>query len=95
MCDLHAGDAKCCVSTKAPFTIMSSLFFSSSGWWVLAMTFLFLVSVFLYNLYRVLHIIKRDIGHNAVAQVEDEAGFVLHPVEQAIDAVFNYFFIGI
>lgn len=54
-----------------------------------------LIPVFLYNFYRVLYIIKRDIGHNAMTQVEDEAGLVFHPVEQAVDAVFNYFFIGV
>jgi hypothetical protein len=55
----------------------------------------FLVFVLFYHLYRVLHIIKRDIRHNAVAQVEDEAVLAFHTVEQAVDAFFNYFFIGI
>ena len=54
-----------------------------------------LVLVFLYNFYRILHIIKRDIGHNAVTQVENEARLVFHPIKQAVYAVFNYFFIGV
>jgi hypothetical protein len=57
--------------------------------------FILLISKLLYYLYRVLHIIKRDIGHNAVAQVKDKAIGTFHPVEQAIDAFFNYLFIGI
>jgi hypothetical protein len=54
-----------------------------------------LVPVFFNNLYRILHIIKRNIGHNAVTQVEDEARLVFHPIKQAVYAVFNYFFIGV
>ena len=48
-----------------------------------------------YYLHRVFHIIERDIRHNAVAQIKYETLLVLHTVEQAIYALFNYFFISI
>src|ERR1700754_2768040 len=51
--------------------------------------------ILFYHLNRVFHVIKRDIGHNAVAQVKDETLLIFHPIEQAVYAVFNYFFIGI
>jgi hypothetical protein len=34
------------------------------------------------HLHRILHIVKRDIRHNAVAQVENEAVLAFHAVEQ-------------
>jgi hypothetical protein len=50
---------------------------------------------FFYDIYRILHVIKRNIRHNAVAQIEYEAVFAFHPVEEAVNAVLNFFFVGI
>lgn len=51
--------------------------------------------VIFYYVNRVFHILKRDIRHNAVAQVKYKAIFAFHPFEEAINAVFYYGFIGI
>src|ERR1700761_488505 len=59
---------------------------------LLAMT---LITIFLYHIHRILHIIEWYIRHNAVAEVKYKTGLILHPVEQAVDTFLNYFFIRI
>ena len=49
----------------------------------------------LYYIYSVLNVIKRDIRHNAMAQVKYKPVFPFHPVEQAVDTFFDNSFIGI
>jgi hypothetical protein len=45
-------------------------------------------------IYRILHIIKRDIRHNTVTEVEYETILTLHPVKEAVDAAGNRFLIS-
>ncbi len=52
-----------------------------------------LVLVFLYHLHRVFHIIKRNVGHNAMTQIENVAVLAFHAVEQAVNA-FSYYFLS-
>ncbi len=54
-----------------------------------------LVAEFFYYLYRVLHIIKWYIRHNAMTEVKYETFLALHPIKQTVDPFFYHLFIGI
>ena len=54
-----------------------------------------LVAELFYHIYRVFHIIKRDVRHNTMTQIEYEAILTFHPVEQTVNTFFDHFFISI
>lgn len=77
------------------FVLKPTTTFIFFKFWVAIGFFLFLIPKLFHYLNSIFYIIKRYIGHNAVAKVKNKPIFATHTFKKAVYAVFNYVFIGV